>query len=79
MALIFVSELKPVLMPWTPANYPVSMKNLPVEVRNKAIEIANALLREGKIADEGIVIATAISHAKTWAANRGINTDFNDE
>ena len=72
-------SIKAVLMPWTYTDYPVSMKNLPGEVRHKAIEIANALLREGKIADEGIVIATAISHAKTWAANRGINTDLNYE
>ena len=63
-------------MPWTTDHYPVSMKHLPEEVRNKAIEIANALLRESKFAEEGILIATAISHAETWAANRGIDTDF---
>lgn len=45
------------------------MKNLPAEVRNKAIEIANALLDERT--DEGIAIATGISRAKDWAANRG--------
>lgn len=50
------------------------MKNLPAEVRNKAIEIANALLEE-KDMDEGIVIATAISRAKDWAANRGKRVD----
>ncbi|MGE5108816.1 MAG: DUF2188 domain-containing protein [Sphingobacteriales bacterium] len=57
-------------MPWTKSNYPDSMKNLPANVRNKAIEIANALLEERHM-DEGIAIATAISRAKDWAANRG--------
>lgn len=57
-------------MPWTKTYYPNSMKNLPVEVRNKAIEIANALFEEGKM-DEGILIATAISRAKDWAAEHG--------
>jgi uncharacterized protein YdaT len=46
------------------------MKNLPKRVRDKAIEIANALLDEGKM-KEGIAIATSISRAKDWAANRG--------
>jgi uncharacterized protein YdaT len=46
------------------------MKNLPAQVRNKAVEIANAMLEE-KDADEGIAIATGISRAKDWAANRG--------
>ena len=45
------------------------MKKLPVGVRNKAIEISNALLEEKM--DEGIAIATGISRAKDWAANRG--------
>ena len=57
-------------MPWTKNDYPVSMKNLPTEVREKAIDIANALLEERDM-DEGIAIATAISRAKDWAANRG--------
>lgn len=57
-------------MPWTKSDYPNSMKNLPAQVRNKAIDIANALLEE-KNMGEGIVIATAISRAKDWAANRG--------
>jgi uncharacterized protein YdaT len=57
-------------MPWTKTDYPDSMKNLPVEVRNKAIEIGNALLEEAKM-EEGIAIATAISRAKDWAAERG--------
>ena len=57
-------------MPWTKNNYPVAMKNLPKEVRDKAVEIANALLIE-KNMEEGIAIATGISHAKEWAANRG--------
>lgn len=61
-------------MPWTKSDYPVSMKNLPAAVRNKAIEIANALLEE-KNMDEGIAIATAISRAKDWAANRGKQTE----
>jgi uncharacterized protein YdaT len=57
-------------MPWTKTDYPNSMKNLPEEVRNKAIEIGNALLSENKM-DEGIIIATAISRAKDWAAEHG--------
>ena len=60
-------------MPWTKNDYPVSMKNLPDEVREKAIEIANALLDDRHM-DEGIAIATAISRAKDWAANRGKET-----
>jgi len=61
-------------MPWTKKDYPDSMKNLPQEVRNKAIEIGNALLEEGKM-EEGIAIATAISRAKDWAAERGKKTE----
>jgi uncharacterized protein YdaT len=61
-------------MPWTKKDYPNSMKNLPAEVRNKSIEIANALV-EDKDMDEGIAIATAISRAKDWAANRGKKTE----
>jgi uncharacterized protein YdaT len=61
-------------MPWTNKRYPDSMKNLPEEVREKAIEIANAILDE-KGMDEGIAIATAISRAKDWAANRGKKTE----
>jgi uncharacterized protein YdaT len=61
-------------MPWTKSDYPNSMKNLPKEVREKSIEIANALLEE-KSMDEGIAIATAISRAKDWAANRGKETE----
>lgn len=60
-------------MPWTKRDYPVSMKNLPGEVRGKAIDIGNALL-EDRSMDEGIAIATAISRAKDWAANRGKET-----
>jgi len=60
-------------MPWDEKDYPVSMKNLPKKVRKKAIEIANALLREKKM-EEGILIATAISHAKDWATNKGLKT-----
>jgi uncharacterized protein YdaT len=60
-------------MPWTNRTYPVSMKNLPKAVREKAIEIANALLAETRM-KEGIAIATAISRAKDWAANRGKQT-----
>jgi uncharacterized protein YdaT len=65
-------------MPWTKNDYPPSMKNLPVEVREKAIEIANALLEEQEI-DEGIAIATGISRAKDWAANRGLEIDSTSE
>lgn len=61
-------------MPWTKSDYPDSMKNLPANVRNKAIEIANALLEERNM-DEGIAIATAISRAKDWAANRGMKEE----
>jgi len=50
------------------------MKNLPLEVREKAIEIANALYFE-KNMEEGIMIATAISRAKDWTANRGLPTE----
>jgi uncharacterized protein YdaT len=57
-------------MPWTKSDYPNSMKNLPKAVRDKSIEIANALLAESNM-KEGIAIATAISRAKDWAANRG--------
>jgi len=53
------------------------MKNLPAEVRSKAIEIANALLEKGDMS-EGIVIATAIKHARTWAKKRGYDIDSND-
>lgn len=49
------------------------MKNLPSPVKNKAVEIANALLDDSKM-NEGRVIATAISRAKDWAANRGKKT-----
>src|SRR5947207_2889887 len=51
-------------MPWTKTNYPDSMKKLPSGIRNKAIEIANAMLNENKNMKEGIIIATAIKHAK---------------
>lgn len=60
-------------MPWNKRDYPDAMKNLPGEVRDKAIEIGNALLEERHM-DEGIAIATAISRAKDWAANRGKDT-----
>jgi uncharacterized protein YdaT len=59
-------------MPWNQYDYPVSMKNLPVDIRNKAIEIANALLAKGNM-EEGIIIATAIKHAKEWALKRSDN------
>lgn len=62
-------------MPWSITDYPNSMKNLSDGIRNKAIEIANALLEEKNNMDEGILIATAISRAKDWAANRGIDTE----
>jgi uncharacterized protein YdaT len=61
-------------MPWTKIRYPVSMKHLPAEVRGKAIEIGNALL-ENRNMEEGIVIATAISRAKDWAAEHGKTPD----
>jgi uncharacterized protein YdaT len=57
-------------MPWTKTDFPNSMKNLPTEVRNKAIEIGNALIEEKRM-EEGIAIATSISRAKDWAAERG--------
>jgi len=61
-------------MPWTKTDYPDSMKNLPKPVRDKAIDIANALLDDTGM-PEGIIIATAISRAKDWAANRGLKTE----
>src|SRR5688572_6654843 len=61
-------------MPYTKDRYPNSMKNLPVNVRNKAIEITNALLKEGEM-EEGIAIATGVSCAKDWAANRGLRIE----
>ena len=61
-------------MPWTRSDYPNAMKNLPKQVREKAVDIANALLEEKQM-EEGIVIATAISRAKDWAANRGKKVD----
>jgi uncharacterized protein YdaT len=65
-------------MPWTKDNYPDAMKNLPKDVRDKAVEIANALLTE-KNMEEGIAIATGISHAKKWAANRDDSTESTKE
>ncbi len=56
-------------MPWTKTDYPNAMKNLPAAVRKKAIEIANALIEAGKM-EEGIAIATAISRAKDWVAEK---------
>ncbi|RAJ95551.1 hypothetical protein LX87_03298 [Larkinella arboricola] len=57
-------------MPWTRANYPVSLKNFMAPVRNKAIEIANALLNEGMPEERAIPIATA--RAEEWATNRNM-------
>lgn len=54
------------------------MKTLPEEVRRKAIEIANALLEKGDMS-EGIVIATAIKHAKQWARRRGYDIYADDD
>lgn len=47
------------------------MKNLSSAVKSKAVEIGNALLDAKNKMGEGRVIATAISRAKDWAANRG--------
>ncbi len=60
-------------MPWSKTDFPNAMKNLPQIVRNKAIQIANALLFKTKLA-KGILIATAISHAKKWANRRGLTS-----
>lgn len=70
-------------MPWTKNDYPNSMKNLEPTLREKAIEIANAILSEGKMHDEGQVIATSISKAKDWASHHGMKvpkteTDLKD-
>ena len=65
-------------MPSNGHNYPASMKTLPEEVRRKAIEIANALLEKGDMS-EGIVIATAIKHAKQWARRRGSDIYADDD
>jgi uncharacterized protein YdaT len=62
-------------MPWTKKNFPDSLKNLPLQVRNKAIEIGDALIEDERM-EEGIAIATAISRAKDWAAERGIHYDL---
>jgi uncharacterized protein YdaT len=58
-------------MPWSKTDFPNAMKNLPQVIRNKAIQIANALLFKRNM-KTGILIATAISNAKKWAANRGL-------
>jgi uncharacterized protein YdaT len=60
-------------MPWTPNYFPIAMKYLNVDVREKAIDIGNALMDEDM--EEGIAIATAISRAKDWAANKGLPTN----
>jgi len=65
-------------MPWTKNYFPVSMKNLADELREKAIEIGNALVEENKM-EEGMAIATAISRAKDWAANRGMDIENSDD
>jgi len=59
-------------MPYTNKNYPTSMKNLKPEIKEKAIDILNALIDEKKM-EEGLAIRTAISRAKDWAVNRGID------
>ncbi|MBA4053608.1 MAG: hypothetical protein C0490_02750 [Marivirga sp.] len=64
-------------MPWSKKDYPPSMKNLPGAIRDKAVDIANALVSETDM-DEGIIIATAISRAKDWGANRGMSIDSTD-
>ena len=61
-------------MPWNEYNYPAAMKNLAEQVRNKAIEIANALLEKEDM-EEGIIIATAIKHAKDWVRKKDIKID----
>lgn len=58
-------------MPWTEKNYPTLMRFLPAVVRTKAIEIGNALMKEQKM-PEGVIIGTAISRAKDWAATLGL-------
>jgi uncharacterized protein YdaT len=58
-------------MPWSKTDFPNAMKNLPQVVRNKAIQIANALYSKTKL-KTGIIIATAINHAKKWANRRGL-------
>ncbi len=60
-------------MPWSKTDFPNAMKNLPQVVRNKAIQIANALYSKKKL-KTGILIATAISHAKNWANRRGLSS-----
>lgn len=64
-------------MPYTQKEYPNSLKNLPTEVRNKAIDILNSLIEE-KHMDENMAIPTAISRAKDWAVNRGIDISDSD-
>lgn len=60
-------------MPWTEKNYPTLMRFLPAVVRTKAIEIGNALMAERSMS-EGVVIGTAITRAKDWAANLGLSS-----
>jgi uncharacterized protein YdaT len=56
-------------MAYTKKTYPVSMKNLDSEIREKAIDILNAIIDDTDM-ERGMAIATAISRAKDWAANR---------
>ncbi|MBT33737.1 MAG: hypothetical protein CMO01_29080 [Thalassobius sp.] len=62
-------------MPWNKKEYPNSMKNLKPRVRNKAIEIGNAIMDEGKMKDEGRIIATSISKAKEWDENHQVKSE----
>ena len=49
--------------------YPNSMKKLTEGIRIQAIKIANAMLEDCKDMDDKILIETAISRAKYWAAH----------
>lgn len=66
-------------MAYKKENFPTSMKNLLPEIREKAIEILNTLVDEKEM-ELNMAIPTAISRAKDWATNRGVevpesNTD----
>jgi len=61
------------MLRWTEEEYPNSLKNHHPEIKKKAIEIANILVEEEEMED-GIAIATAISRARDWAENRGIES-----
>lgn len=61
-------------MPYTYDDYPDALKALAPDIRNKAVDILNKVI-ENKDMEIGIAIATSISRARDWAANRGMEID----